>query len=68
MIAKEDLVEGRTYELAEHVEHNDVGTPVIFKWWTKDGKWAICNPVGEPDMQSSMCLGLNELRKCSDDR
>ena len=64
-LKKEDLKENTVYEMAEHHDGQSEGTPVIFKWFTKDGKYAICNPVGEPGMQSSMGLTPNQLRNKS---
>lgn len=53
---KAKLVQGTVYELSKYVDGSSAGTEVIFKWFTKDGKYAICSPVGEPDMQSCLCV------------
>lgn len=55
------LIPGKTYKLTKMIDGNQEGTPVVFKWMTKDNKWAICNPVGEPDMQSSFSVKPSEL-------
>jgi hypothetical protein len=55
------LLKGEVYTLAKTVDGQKEGTKVIFKWWSDDCEWAICNPVGEPDMQSSLSVARNEL-------
>lgn len=60
---KEDIVEGNIYKLLISIDGNREGTEVVFKGWTKDGKWGVCNPVGEPDMQSSFVVSPEDIEE-----
>lgn len=59
----EDIKFGRIYKMANYYDGNSAGTEVEVKWPTRDGKFVICNPVSEPDMQSSMALRPEELEE-----
>jgi len=60
---RSELIPGKTYKMKKYYDGNSAGTEVIFKWMTQDDKWAVCNPVGEPSMQDSMCLDPEELEE-----
>lgn len=62
---KEDIVVGNVYELVTSINGNKEGTKIVFKWWVKDSKLGICNPVGEPDMQSSFSISPDDIREVS---
>lgn len=54
------------YKLTKKVDGNGVGTEVEitseYEGKTSEGKtYAICNPLGEPDMQSSMVIFAEEV-------
>lgn len=56
MPKRNELVPGKIYRMTKYYDGRPAGTEVIFKWLMMDDKWAVCNPVGQPSMQDSICL------------
>jgi hypothetical protein len=60
---KHSLIKGFEYVLTTEEEGHKPGTVVVFNGLTENGNWAICNEVGEPDMQSSFCVDPKNLEE-----